>query len=81
MALQIMKEIAIDNGRIFTDEDENFYEKFKSNIARNLKIPIIKFINDLNEYGKVLIVGGFVRDSFYGLDAKDLDLVTDIEFD
>lgn len=42
----------------------------------------IEFIlNLLKEEGQGYIVGGFVRDIFLGLDPKDCDFVTDIEYD
>lgn len=44
--------------------------------------PNIEFIlNLLKEEGQGYIVGGFVRDIFLGLDPKDCDFVTDIEYE
>lgn len=45
-----------------------------------LDFNLLQFINNLKLYGDVYIVGGYLRDKFFNIESKDIDLTTNIEF-
>lgn len=45
-----------------------------------LDFNLLQFINNLKLYGDVYIVGGYLRDKFFNIESKDIDLTTNIDF-